>query len=158
MLFYFKDPQVSQASDRIREEDEKATENLKLLLHEAFVSLLLLLLLLLRYGLFIKIRAVGQLIDFRFIVIIQDEIPLGTIPLTDVRVRPLPDKLLCFEIYADDGKVKSSKRSSSGVFVTGQHKNFVFSSESEAERDKWVKMTRQSLVITSPPTPPDIIE
>ncbi|KAJ3431355.1 cytohesin 4a-related [Anaeramoeba flamelloides] len=75
---------------------------------------------------------------------INDPEPCGIIPLDDVRISVIEPKgkkrLFLFEISSQKKEtfVKGAKFTNSGQLVTGHHKSYLISAETEEERDTWI--------------------
>jgi len=80
----------------------------------------------------------------------QDGAPLGTIPLTDIKIRAYPGRPFAFELCATSGgRITSSKRNGDGVLVAGQHDRFVCAADSGDECSTWIRKLNQSILITT---------
>jgi len=76
----------------------------------------------------------------------EDKLPYGIIPLENLLVRSIELKghKHCFELYSQNGEIKSCKLEN-GQLVRGHHGSYVVATENEADLDNWINAIRNNI-------------
>eukprot|EP00301_Raphidiophrys_heterophryoidea_P003644 c11638_g1_i1.p1 GENE.c11638_g1_i1~~c11638_g1_i1.p1 ORF type:complete len:223 (+),score=46.54 c11638_g1_i1:835-1503(+) len=80
----------------------------------------------------------------------QDEVPLGTVPLTDLKIRINTSRPFAFELCPTLGhRIISSKRTGEGVLVAGQHDRFVCAADNGDDCSMWISKLHRSILVST---------